>query len=193
MDALGLSGAVLVGLSIGGMITQALAYRRPDLVRAMVLMDTGHRIATPALWAERIHTVEAGGIEALADNVLGRWFSARFRAEDPQLPGWRRMLVTTPLDGYLASCHALAAADLTDDTRTLRQPALCLCGDEDGSTPPALVRELAGLLPNGRYVEIPGTGHLPCVEAPGTVAGLIDDFAAGVSANGHRGPEAPGV
>lgn len=176
MDHLGLSGAVLCGLSVGGMITQAIAAMRPDLVRAMVLMDTGHKIATPEVWRDRIAAVARGGIEALADATMQRWFSNRFRENEPTLAVWRRMVVTTPEDGYVGTCHAIANADLTDSTKALTLPALCICGDEDGSTPPALMKALTGLLQNARYVEIESAGHLPNIEHPGRIADLIDGF-----------------
>ena len=77
LDARGASGVVVCGLSIGGMIAQALATARPDLVRGLVLMDTAHRIGTPEMWDERIGAIRAGGIPSIADAILMRWFSAR--------------------------------------------------------------------------------------------------------------------
>ena len=47
MDHLNVPKAVIVGLSVGGMIAQGLAIERPDLVRALVLCDTGHKIGKP--------------------------------------------------------------------------------------------------------------------------------------------------
>ena len=92
LDAAGAKDAVVVGLSIGGMIAQGLAAERPDLVRGVVLCDTGAKIGAPEMWAERIKAVEAGGIEALEDSILERWFSKRFRAEEKgELALWRNM------------------------------------------------------------------------------------------------------
>jgi 3-oxoadipate enol-lactonase len=44
LDGLGVKKAVVVGLSVGGMIAQSLAGIRPDLVRGLVLADTAHKI-----------------------------------------------------------------------------------------------------------------------------------------------------
>ncbi len=178
LDLLEIRGALLVGLSVGGMIAQALAAARPDLARALVLCDTAHRIGPPDMWDQRIAAIRAGGIEALAEPILERWFSARFRAERPaELAGWRNMLIRTPVEGYVGTCATIRDADLTDAAKTLRVPALCVVGTEDGATPPALVRSLADLIPNSRFTTIDGVGHLPCVEAPDGLAHLIDDFA----------------
>jgi pimeloyl-ACP methyl ester carboxylesterase len=97
MDRLGFAGAVFVGLSIGGLVAQGLAAARPDLVRAVVLSNTAAKIGTEATWRERIGAVRAGGIEAIADGVMEKWFTPAFHAERAdELAGWRHMLVRTP-------------------------------------------------------------------------------------------------
>jgi 3-oxoadipate enol-lactonase len=176
LDALGIEAAVVCGLSVGGLIAQALAARSPARVRALILCCTAARIGSEALWQERIAAVEAGGIAALAEGVLERWFSPRFRAEEPALALWRAMLVRTPAAGYAATCAAIRDADLTESTRALRLPTLAVAGETDGATPPDLVRATAGLIPGARFALIPGCGHLPPVEAPAALAGLIAAF-----------------
>lgn len=177
LDHLAIRGATVCGLSVGGMIAQGLAVARPELVGRLILSDTAHRIGTDAIWNERIAALRDGGIEALADNVMIRWFSDAFRRDRAdEVVLWRAMVTRTPIDGYLGTCVALRDADLTEATRTIAKPTLCIGGTEDGSTPPDLVRELAALIPGATFHEIPAVGHLPCVEAPDTVATLISDF-----------------
>jgi len=177
LDRLEISRAVVVGLSVGGMIAQGLAAARPDLVRSLVLSDTAHRIGTPEMWDARIAAIRAGGIAALAEPILERWFSASFRSQKPDdLAGWRHMLIRTPVEGYLGTCIAIRDADLTEAARRIAVPTLCLVGGEDGSTPPDLVRTLSQLIPGARFHVVDGAGHLPCVEAPGAVADLIAGF-----------------
>ena len=72
LEAVGVRDCVFVGLSLGGMVAQGLAVKRLDLVRAMVLSNTATKIATPAVWAERIAAVRAGGIEAVAEATMQR-------------------------------------------------------------------------------------------------------------------------
>jgi 3-oxoadipate enol-lactonase len=86
------------------------------------------------------------------------------------------MLTRTPVEGYLGCCAAIRDADLTAAARALAVPTLCMVGDLDDSTSPALVAELAGLVPAARLVTITGAGHLPCVERPEAVAGAILAF-----------------
>ncbi|WP_210275221.1 3-oxoadipate enol-lactonase [Martelella soudanensis] len=173
--ALGLSDITFVGLSIGGLIGQGLAARRPDLVKALVLMDTAAKIGTPEMWQTRIETALGPGIGPMADVVLQRWFTGDFRENSPEFPAWRNMLVRTPAEGYAGCCAAISGADYTETTRALSLPVLALVGDQDGSTPPDLVRRTAELC-NGEFHVIAGAGHLPCVEQPAETARLIADF-----------------
>ena len=129
LDRLGVRSAAVVGLSVGGLIAQALAARRPDLVRVLVLSDTAPKIGTAEAWNDRIAAVESQGIAAIADAILERWFSPGFRAEEPALALWRNMLTRSPVAGYVATCGAIRDADLTESTRTLRLPTLAMVGD----------------------------------------------------------------
>ncbi len=177
MERLEARGALFVGLSLGGVVAQGLAAERPDLVRALVLSNTAPKIGTEDTWRARMAEIRAGGIEAVADVVLERWFTRRFRTERADdLAGWRAMLTRTPVAGYLGCCAALAGTDLRDSTAGLTQPTLVLAGDADGSTPPDLVREVADSIVGARFELIRGAGHIPNVEKPEAVAALIATF-----------------
>jgi 3-oxoadipate enol-lactonase len=166
---------VFAGLSIGGLIGQVVAHRRPDLVRALVLSNTAAKLGTAESWQARINAVIDAGLDSIADAVMQRWFSPTFRAT-PELALWRAMLARTPARGYTAACAALAGADQTAATATLRVPALLIAGSEDGASPPALVKATADLIQGAAFHEIPGAGHLPCVEAPAAWAALVVPF-----------------
>lgn len=175
LETLARGPAIFVGLSIGGLIAQAVALRRPDLVRALVLSNTAARLGTPEGWSARIAAIEAGGLGSVADAVMERWFAPAFRAT-PDCALWRAMLTRTSADGYVAACRALAAADLTAASAALRLPTLVIAGREDGASPPAVVRATADLIPGAVFHEIPGAGHLPCVETPAAWAALVAPF-----------------
>lgn len=175
IDHLGLRDVVFVGCSIGGMVAQGLAVKRLDLVRAMVLSNTAARIGTPEMWQQRIASVEAGGIEALADAVMERWFSKGFRA-DPEMRLWRNMLVRTPVAGYVGCSAAIAGTDFYTTTASLTLPTLAIAGSADGSTPPDLVRETADLVKGARFALIRGAGHLPMVEKPDEFVSVLIEF-----------------
>ncbi len=179
LDALGVRNCVFVGLSLGGMIAQGLAVKRLDQVRALVLSNTAAKIGTPQVWAERIETIRADGIEAIADATMERWFSAPFRA-GPEAMAWRNMLVRQPVDGYAGCANAISGADFIAPTSGLTLPTLAIAGSEDGSTPPDLVRETADLIKGARFDLIRGAGHLAPVERPAEYAQSLRSFLASI-------------
>lgn len=175
LDTLEVRDAVFVGLSIGGMIAQGLAVKRLDQIRALVLSNTAAKIGTPEMWQERMDAVRSGGIAALSEGILQRWFGRDFLAK-PELALWRHMLERQPAEGYASCCAAISGTDLYTPTSGLRLPCLGISGSEDGSTPPDLVRETVNLIPGSRFELMRRAGHLPCVEQPEHFAGLITTF-----------------
>jgi 3-oxoadipate enol-lactonase len=175
LDRLKARDAVVVGVSMGGMIAQGLAAERLDLVRALVLSNTAAKIATAQIWRERMENIRQGGMAAIADATLERWFPPKFR-DEPGFAERRERLLSTPVEGYLGFCAAIAETDLYESTSRLRLPTLAIAGTEDGSTPPDLVRETAGLIPGSRFRLIRGAGHLPCVDKPQEFAAALSTF-----------------
>jgi len=176
LDHLEVRDCVFVGLSIGGLIAQGLAVKRLDLVRGLVLSNTAAKIGHQQMWQERIDRIRDGGLEALADGVMERWFSKAFREGDPNFPLWRTMLTRTPAEGYIGCAAAIAGTDFYTPTSGLRLPTLGIAGSEDGATPPDLVRETVALIHGARCELIRKAGHLPCVDSPETYAALLTGF-----------------
>ena len=175
MDHLQMKDAVVVGLSIGGMIAQGLAVKRLDLVRGLVLSNTAAKIGTTEIWRDRIARIEAGGIEAVADATMDRWFAPAFRAT-AEARAWRNMVTRTTPDGYLGCCAAIAGTDFYTPTSGLRLPVLGIAGSADGSTPPDLVRETTDLVPGSRFALLRDAGHLACVDQPQAYAACLGAF-----------------
>ena len=132
LDHLEVQECLFVGLSIGGLIAQGLAAKRLDLIRAMVLSNTAAKIGTKEMWQTRIDAVRAGGVEALGDATMERWFSKDFQAQ-PDMLAWRNMLTRTPAEGYVGCCQAISGTDFFTTTAALRLPTLGIAGNEDGA------------------------------------------------------------
>ena len=177
LDQLDIAQAVILGISVGGMIALDFAASWPERVHSMVLCDTAPVIGTADLWNDRINKLRKHGMEFMAEAILARWFAPNFKEKSPAAyQGYYNMLTRMPLDGYIGTCEALRDADLTEATKTIKTRALILCGTEDVSTPPDVVRGLVELLPNAEYREIPGAGHSTCIEQPDLVAEQIERF-----------------
>jgi 3-oxoadipate enol-lactonase/4-carboxymuconolactone decarboxylase len=88
------------------------------------------------------------------------------------------MLLRTEPAGYAAACEALAVADLSRTTSTLRVPTLVIVGELDPSTPVASAEAVRDAIPGAQLVVIPGAAHLPMVDHPDAVVAAIRAFLA---------------
>jgi 3-oxoadipate enol-lactonase len=176
----GIKKAVFVGLSVGGLIVQSLYAKKPELVRKIVLSNTAHKIGTADIWNARIDAVEKGSIEPIADSVLERWFTPNFRERRrADLAGYRNMLIRQDATAYAATCGAIRDADFTAAVSDIKVPVLAIAGDQDGSTPPDLVRSTASMIAGARFELIASCGHIPCVEQSEKMAKLLTAFVHG--------------
>jgi pimeloyl-ACP methyl ester carboxylesterase len=126
------------------------------------------------MWSQRIAAVTDRGLTAIADAVIARWLSARFRTEQPdEAEGYRNMLERCTVAGYTGICAAIRDADLESAARALRCRTLVVCGDDDQATPPELNRALAAAIPGAQFELIPGAAHLPCIEDPARLAAHV--------------------
>jgi 3-oxoadipate enol-lactonase len=172
-----ISGAILVGISVGGMIALDLAARRPERLAGLVLCDTGLRIGDEELWNARIQAICERGLPEVARGIMQRWFTPSFAEREPvAYQGYYGMLSRTPEAGYLGTCVAIRDADLRGELESVTHPVLVLVGALDVSTPPSLGRELADSLLDARFEVIDDAGHLPCVEQPNALATRINAF-----------------
>lgn len=182
MDHLGVSKAIVCGLSVGGQIAQELYFARPDLVSGFLISNSAAKIGEADFWRQRIATIAENGIGSVTDGIMERWFSASFR--DPANPAYqlaRAMFERQPVEGYLATCEAIAGFDRRADTHRISVPASVIVGSEDGATPPDAVRAFAEAIPGAIFSIIEGAGHIPCVETPAAVVDALVALAARVA------------
>jgi 3-oxoadipate enol-lactonase len=176
LDHAGIGRAVFVGVSIGGLIAQGLALHMPQRVAGLVLCCTAPRMGDAAMWADRIAMARSKGLVPLADPVMERWFSPAFRAGRPvELAGWRNLFLRTDPQGYARTCATLRNTDLSADIGRIDAPTLIIAGDADKAAPVELVRNCTAI--PGSHLEIlHGAGHIPSIEQPDQLAGLIQNF-----------------
>jgi 3-oxoadipate enol-lactonase len=174
LDAVGVGRVHYCGLSMGGMVGQALALRAPERLDRLVLCNTAALIGPPELWDSRVAAVAAGGTAVLV-SVLDRWFTAEFRQRFPdRVEPFAKMLRETNPLGYIACCRAVQNHDLRFSLSAIRAPTLVVAGTGDVATPPAAGRFLVEAIPGAEYLELPAA-HLSNVEA-------ADAFTTNVSA-----------
>jgi 3-oxoadipate enol-lactonase len=167
LDRLELERVSFCGLSLGGMVGMALALDAPERVDRLVLCCTAAYLGPAEGWHERAELVRAGRTAAVAERVLGRWFTDRFHPEHPDaVTRFREMLEATPAEGYAACCEAIARWDVRADLGAIRAPTLVIAGAEDVATPPEEASFLAESIPGAALAVLPGAAHLANVEQP---------------------------
>jgi 3-oxoadipate enol-lactonase len=128
------------------------------------------------MWTARIEVARTKGLLPLADPVMERWFSPDFRTQRAvELSGWRNLFLRTDPQGYANTCATLRGTDLTASIAGINAPALVVAGDADLAAPVELVRNCLAI-PGARLNVLPGVGHIPSIEQPAALAGLIQDF-----------------
>lgn len=174
LDALGVDRFHVVGLSLGGAVAQWLAVHKSSRVRSVALLCTAAKFGEPSGWTERAAAVRSGGTAAVADAVVARWLTPARAGSDPALVSrLRDMVLATSAEGYAAACDALSSWDGRPDLGRISCPTLVVAGDEDPSTPPEVLREIADGVPGAEFVILSPAAHVPTVELPARVSEVL--------------------
>jgi 3-oxoadipate enol-lactonase len=180
LDRLGVARAHVVGLSLGGMTAMRLAARNPERVDRLVLLCTGANLAPSSPWTDRAATVRADGTAAVAEAVVGRWFTPDFLDANPEVrKESEEMVATTPAEGYAGCCEVIEAMDLRPDLAQIAAPTLAIAGADDPATPPPYLEAIATSVQDGRLLVVPDSAHLANAQQPGTITPAIIDHLTG--------------
>lgn len=179
-DHLGLRKAIFCGLSVGGLVVQALAIRKPELVKKLILANTAAKIGDAETWNTRIETIRKGGLKSVSDATMQRWFTADFHAARAgDVAGYKIMLERQSVDAYIRTAEAIRDADYRGQIKAMTLPVLCLAGDLDQSVPANVVQDTADLIEGSAFEVLEQCGHMPSIEQPEQLAALIEDFIRG--------------
>lgn len=179
LDSLDVGSFHVVGLSLGGAVAQWLAVHEAARVRSVALMCTAARFGEPSAWTERAAAVREGGTAAVADAVVARWLTPAYAESAPaEVDRLRGMILATSAEGYASCCDALSGWDGRDDLARISCPTLVVAGDEDPSTPPDVLREIADGVPGAGFVVLSPAAHVPTVEIPDRVTEVLREHLA---------------
>jgi 3-oxoadipate enol-lactonase len=166
-DALKLDRFHFCGLSMGGMTGMWVALNAPQRLNKLILCSTAAKIGAPEMWNARIDIVRKQGMKPVAAATMERWFTAAFRAKNPQIvTSIQEMLEAVNPEGYAANCAAVRDFDFRDQLHRIHTSALVISGTHDPATTPGDGHFLAAHIPGARYVELNGA-HLSNIEDAG--------------------------
>jgi 3-oxoadipate enol-lactonase len=180
IEALNIGPVDYVGLSVGGMIGEALALRFGRSIASLMLCESPPAALKNAreIWAPRMAAARsANSLDPIADATMERWLTPAFRARDPNR--WQQIrdtVAATTVEGYCGAVAALSHFDFTAELPDVRVPALVLYGEDDKATSHEENERLARLIPGGRFIAFPGARHLPNVEDPDRFNAILCDW-----------------
>ncbi len=179
LDGLGISRAHFVGLSMGGMIGQALGLYHPERLLSLTLCDTA--AANPPgsgeIWQERIDLVTKKGLAPLLEPTLERWFTPEFvRQAPPILEKIRRQFLATSISGYVGCSQAIMGLDYLERLGRIGLPTLIVVGEDDPGTPVSAARAMQERMVSSKLVVLPGARHLSNVEQADEFNRAVMDF-----------------
>jgi 3-oxoadipate enol-lactonase len=187
MDELGIDSVHFMGISMGGMIGQAMALAHPERLSSLILCDTACQIPKESLpiWQERIAVAKQNGMQALADDTLDRWLSPEFQEKNPEI---RKKILgiiqNTPVSGFAGCCMAISGFDVKDRLTQLAMPVLIMVGENDPGTPVEASRQIENQISSSRLEVLPKAFHLSNVEAAQSFNHILMDFLGGKGNNG---------
>lgn len=183
LDALRIERAHWVGLSMGGMIGQAVVLADPERIASLVLADTSSHYPPEIeqVWTERIRTVRSQGMEAVVAPTLERWFTERYRHERPDvMQRIGDMIRATPVEGYVGCGQAIAKLDFTERLRNVRCPTLVIVGEQDTGTPIDMAKTIHQAIERSQLSVLPDASHLSNIEQAEAFNRCLDTFYRGL-------------
>ena len=190
IDELGMEGAHVVGISMGGMVAQELALRHPARIRTLTLGCTyaggeGSSPTSPEV-ATRLGEAWSSGDRERA--IRTGWevnVSRRLAANEEAYATFRDrvMRLRVPLAVIRLQLGAIGGHDMSGRLGEIEAPTLVIHGDEDQMLSVDNGRMIAARIPGARLEVLEGVGHLFWIEDPERSAALVREHAAeGVAA-----------
>jgi len=182
-----ISHAHWIGHSMGTIVCQHLALKRPALVRSLALFGPLLAPPEPARAAlrgrgQKAQAEGAAGMQEIAESLIKTSLSADSRQNRPVATAFvRESLMRQEGEAYGRNCHALADAQSAEVER-INVPVLLVTGDEDGVAPPQAVRTMAERLHaarSTRVVVLPRCGHWTPIERAAECQTELRAFFAG--------------
>jgi 3-oxoadipate enol-lactonase / 4-carboxymuconolactone decarboxylase len=176
-DSLEISQFAFCGLSLGGAIGQWVASQAPERVTHLVLANTSPQFVPRTNWETRIAAVRKGGMSAVVDVAMQRFFSPEsLTKQNPHVASIRSVFLGTDPIGYVGCCAALRDMNHKDLLGQIKAPTLVIAGDRDVATPWSGHGErLAQEIPGAKALHL-AAAHLSNLERPHSFSTALLEF-----------------
>jgi pimeloyl-ACP methyl ester carboxylesterase len=178
LDALGVKSCAVAGVSMGGYIALSFWSKHPERVNKLVLSNTRARADTDTEKTARnemIAAIQQNGAAILPDRMLPRLLR-------PNAPPDVVRTVRNMIEGVnpeSATYAVIAMRDRVDFSTALHRmtcPGMVITGTDDVIIRIADSRALGDSIPDCRFAEVNGSGHLSSLENPNEFNRLLMEF-----------------
>lgn len=174
--------AAVLGMSMGGCASIALAIRHPELVSRLILADTtaDYGPDKETAWATRAKNAVDQPRSHQLTFQHDRWFSPSFLESDPEeVERVSQVFLATDSTAHAAASLALGSYDDSARLGEITAPTLVLVGDEDYATPPAMAEALGAGIADSEVVVLPQTRHLSLLQNRSVWPRVVEHLGAG--------------
>ncbi len=173
LDHIGWDRSLVGGASLGGAVALQFAVKFPNRTSTLGLIDTTscYGQTAPDDWAKRAAAARSTGLESMTDFQETRWFSCKFRKENPDIVKFCvDTFIGNDLDTYSATCRMLGGFDLRAHLKELTMPTAVIVGEEDYATPLEMAEFLHKEISGSTLEVIKDGRHLTPLEHPALIA-----------------------
>ena len=181
MEHVGVKRAQFVGLSMGGMVGQALGLDHAERFSSLTIVSSGSKTAEAMrhLWSDRVVVAREKGMASQVEPAMQRWLAASTRANRPDVVArCTKMIEATPLEGYAGWCGAIEFLDMTEKLSGIKLPVRFIVGAEDPATPPVASETMQRHVAGSEIAILPGVSHMLAIENPASFHAALLPFLA---------------
>lgn len=147
----------LLGHSFGGRVAIRLTSKHPDVVRSMILVNSGglkRTLSGKRKWRAKYIGLLSKTIKQIdktfGSKIFENWFVPRFASIDYRNAGGLRNILVKVVN-----------EDVTEDAQRIKNPCFILWGEKDTETPLESGERFHALITGSQFVVLPGKDHFP--------------------------------
>ena len=170
-----------VGLSMGGFVGLRVAFKYPEILKSLTLIDTSSDEESSKFKYKLLNILASWfGLKSVINKVTPIMFSDSF-LNDPQkretLELWKRVVINNHPVGVNRSVNGVIKRDsITDKIHQIEMPTLIMVGEHDVATIPSKSEKMNSLIKGSQLEIIRGVGHMSVIEDPDSVTELMEKF-----------------
>lgn len=173
----------LLGFSMGGMVAQRAALRRPELFHSLILLSTsaaGESLKKKLRYGVLNLIARTVGLKSVAGRVSQLMFSDDFNTDPKQhttRQHWIDMILANDRIGVTRAVRGvIGRRSILNEIDQITLPTLVIGADQDRATPPQHSHDIAARIPNAQLVMLAGSGHTTPAEQPDALTAAVGGF-----------------